>query len=259
MLLNADMTILCGTAASIAVVHTLLGPDHYLPFIAMSRAGQWRLRKTLFVTLACGVGHVLGSVAIGGVGIALGMSLFSVEALESFRGELAAWLLLAFGSAYFVWGVRRAIRNRPHTHWHAHANGTTHRHEHVHREGHVHVHQESSAPDAESGTNPMPADGRANSDTTASFTPWVLFLLFLFGPCETLIPILMYPAARGRMLDVVVVAAVFGLTTLASMVTVVGLAHVAAGRISLGRFERYAHAVSGFVVLLCGVAVKAGW
>ena len=43
----------------------------------------------------------------------LGISLLSVETFESFRGELAGWLLLTFGLVYFVWGVRRALRHRP--------------------------------------------------------------------------------------------------------------------------------------------------
>ena len=86
--MDIETTILCITAGSVALVHTLLGPDHYLPFIAMSRAGRWSLRRTLLVTLACGLGHVLSSVAVGAVGVTLGISLLSVETFESSRGKL---------------------------------------------------------------------------------------------------------------------------------------------------------------------------
>ena len=44
--MNQESTLLLWTAASIGFVHTLLGPDHYLPFVAMSRAGGWSARKT---------------------------------------------------------------------------------------------------------------------------------------------------------------------------------------------------------------------
>ena len=85
-------------AASIAFVHTLLGPDHYLPFVAMSRTGGWSLRKTILITLACGVGHVLSSVVLGFVGIAFGMAVLKLERFEQVRGDLAGWLLLAFAA-----------------------------------------------------------------------------------------------------------------------------------------------------------------
>ena len=65
-----SIIVLCGTAASIGFLHTLLGPDHYLPFVAMSRAGGWSLKKTTVVTVLCGMGHVLSSVVLGFIGIA---------------------------------------------------------------------------------------------------------------------------------------------------------------------------------------------
>jgi len=63
-----ESAVLMGAAFSIGLLHTLFGPDHYLPFIAMSRARRWNLRKTLIVTLLCGVGHVLSSVLLGFLG-----------------------------------------------------------------------------------------------------------------------------------------------------------------------------------------------
>lgn len=37
-----------------------------------------------------------------------------MEAIEAARGQWAAWILIALGFTYGVWGVHRAIRNRPH-------------------------------------------------------------------------------------------------------------------------------------------------
>ncbi len=78
------------TAAGLGVLHTVTGPDHYIPFIAMSRVGRWSVAKTLMVTLLCGVGHVAGSVLLGAIAIALGWTLGGMEALEASRGGLAA-------------------------------------------------------------------------------------------------------------------------------------------------------------------------
>ena len=45
-------------------------------------------------------------------------------------------------------------------------------------------------------------------------TPWVLFLIFVFGPCEPLIPLVMYPAAKNNFHGAVIVAILFSLTTI---------------------------------------------
>ena len=57
--MSTEINILIATAASIGFIHTLIGPDHYLPFIMMSKARGWSVAKTLWITLACGVGHLL--------------------------------------------------------------------------------------------------------------------------------------------------------------------------------------------------------
>ena len=81
---------LTATAATLGFFHSLLGPDHYLPFLAMSKAEGWSRAKTLAVTALCGLGHVFSSVLIGTIGIAFG-ALFRLEILESVRVELSAW------------------------------------------------------------------------------------------------------------------------------------------------------------------------
>ncbi|MCH7764784.1 MAG: hypothetical protein IIB95_13800 [Candidatus Marinimicrobia bacterium] len=52
-----ESNILLLTAASIGFVHTIIGPDHYLPFIMISRARSWSFQKTIFITLLCGMGR----------------------------------------------------------------------------------------------------------------------------------------------------------------------------------------------------------
>ena len=137
--MTSEIIVLSFSAAAIAFVHTILGPDHYLPFIAMAKARGWSKQKTLRVTLICGGGHLAGSVALGVLGIVLGIQLSALEWMESVRGNFAAWLLIGFGLAYTAWGLRQAYRNRPHTHWHSH-DGLTHTHVHSHHQDHVHVH-----------------------------------------------------------------------------------------------------------------------
>ena len=89
----ASLNILCLSALTIGVLHTAMGPDHYLPFVALSKARNWSVRKTVWITILCGLGHVFSSILIGFFGIGWGIALQSLEMAEALRGNLAAWLL----------------------------------------------------------------------------------------------------------------------------------------------------------------------
>jgi len=38
--MSNELLILTGTAASIGFLHTVFGPDHYVPFVVMARANR---------------------------------------------------------------------------------------------------------------------------------------------------------------------------------------------------------------------------
>jgi len=282
MISMTDSTsLLYSSALTLALVHTLLGPDHYLPFIAMSRAGKWSLAKTIFVTVICGIGHVLSSMVIGVIGIIFGLAVLQLESVESFRNELSGFLMIGFGLIYLVWGVRYVIRNKPHTHWHVHADGTIHNHNHTHTDEHLHVHSHDEI--RLSGNAIIENEGRILENRAATvrermvdsnhsfkhnkssvFTPWILFTIFLFGPCELLIPLLMYPAARSDIWLVIGVVLIFGITTVATMTFIVVAVHISIsqefvhrilGTNHFQKYGRFGHAVAGFVVLLCGTTM----
>ena len=203
--MESSILLLCGTAASIGFLHTALGPDHYIPFIAMGKARQWSKSRLALITVLCGLAHVLSSIVLGLFGIWAGSAIASLTNIESIRGELAAWALIAFGFLYFLWGLKN--------HHHEHKN-----------EGDV--------------------------------TPWILFIVFALGPCEPLIPVLMYPAATEGMWAAALVATVFCVVTLVTMTTIVMLVSSGFSLIPLKKFERYSHAIAGATICCSGLAVQ---
>lgn len=232
--MSTELGALAITAASIGFFHTLFGPDHYLPFIMISWARKWSGLKTALITLLCGLGHIISSIVLGFVGIFLGWAVKGLVNVESFRGNIAAWLLIAFGFVYMVWGLRQAIRNKPHEHSHTHVDKFVHKHMHSHQDGHVHIH-----------------DG----DNTVNVTPWILFIIFILGPCEPLIPILMYPAAEYSASALIFITAVFGIMTISTMLGMVMLARAGINLLPLKEAQRYSHLIAGTSILLCGLAI----
>ncbi len=234
--MNKSIMVLCMTAASIGFLHTVLGPDHYLPFIVMSKARNWSKLKTSIITILCGIGHVASSIVLGAIGIFLGIAVMRLEVFEAFRGNLAAWAFIGFGFMYFVWGIRNAIRNKPHVHLHAHENEEVHSHKHAHLGNHAHVHSQESE--------------------KKNITPWVLFTIFVLGPREPLIPILMYPASKSSFSGVLLVASVFGAVTVMTMLSVVMLSCYGLSFVRFSKLERYAHAIAGATICVSGLAIQ---
>ncbi len=232
--MTQEIEILLITAASIAFFHTIFGPDHYLPFVIMARTGKLSKIKTFWVTVFCGIGHVGGSIILGLIGIGTGIALSRINFIESWRGDVAAWLLVAYGFIYFIWGLKKAYKNKPHKHIHVHDNGTIHEHDHTHKEDHSHVHID---------------------EKKTSLTPWVLFLIFGLGPCEPLIPLLMYPAARNSPHGLILVTVIFSLITISTMVSTVFLTLWGINFLPLQKMEKYNHAIGGAAICLTGLFI----
>lgn len=237
-------TVLLGSAASIGFVHTLLGVDHSLPFVALGRAQGWSLRRTLAVTFGCGVAHVLSSVLLGVIGIGLGFAIEDLVGIESARGDLVAYALIAFGLTYATWATVKALRGQSHTHAHVHADGSVHDHQHDHEREHLHAHEA-----------PKP-DGSGARQATF----WTLFLIFAFGPCEALIPVLMAPAWTHNAAFVAAVVGLFGAVTLATMMGTVAAVWRGLDLAKLRRLgiERWANPVAGAVVASSGGLILLG-
>ncbi len=230
--MSNELWVLGGVTSSVALVHTLSGPDHYLPFVAMSRAGSWTRRRTLWITAVCGLGHVASSILLALLGLVAFRGADRLLDFEGFRGDLAAWGLILFGLFYAAWGLRQARRGKSHEHRHAHADGTVHEHHHDHAGAHLHAHGQRR------------------------LTPWVLFTIFFLGPCEPLIPLLIYSSSEAGRGVAVWVAGIFTLVTVATMLGVVMLALVGLRRLRLPKLERYAHVIAGTVVMACGLAIQ---
>jgi nickel/cobalt exporter len=230
--METSVYLLLLTAASLGIVHTAFGPDHYVPFIALSRTRNWSFKKTALITILCGIFHVLSSIVIGLIGFAFGIALEHLETVESTRGEIATWLLIGFGLFYFIWGVKTSL-----SHNHSHFNLLSDNHSHIHNQSFF--------------------------DKVLHFlkikdqsTVWVLFIIFIFGPCEVLIPLFMYSASQHNFTIATLVAIVFGIFTISTMLVIVLLSIKGLSLIKIKSIEKYSHAIAGFTIFICGISIK---
>ena len=159
-----------------------------------------------------------------------------LEWIEGFRGEFAAYLIIGFGLAYGSWALVRRSRSHSHSHVHTHEDGVTHDHPHDHHGAHVHPHNEKVK--------------------AGLVTSWSLFIIFVFGPCEALIPMLMAPAAEHNWLWVGLVTAAFGLTTILTMMGVVAVGYFGLKFGRLRALESWADVAAGFAIAGSGAAIK---
>jgi len=215
---ESSILILLGSALSIGFIHTIIGPDHYIPFIAISRARNWSITRTIVVTIMCGVGHVLSSILIGTVGIAAGSALAKLVAIESIRGDIASYSLIAFGIIYGLWGIWRG------------------------RKGHGHIH--------------LRGGKHLDASNARSVTFWTIFIIFVLGPCEPLIPLLMFPAVSHSWYVLILVASVFGITTILTMCAMVFAGVKGVTAIKTEFIEKYVHAIAGGIIAFSGMAIK---
>ena len=228
------MTALILSAITISFLHTISGPDHYLPFIVLSRSRKWSMYKTMGLTVVCGLGHILSSVVIGLIGVALGWQLAKLTWFQDIRGDISSWALLLFGLIYLVWGLWNAYTDRPHKHFDVYDDSV-----------YVYEHRHGS---------PVYPQQRVK------VTPLVLLAIFVMGPSEPLVPLLFYSGTSKSTLEIGIVIAVFALATVLTMLAMVLLGLYGFSFFRTYKLERYIHAISGAVVTICGVGmIFFGW
>jgi vacuolar-type H+-ATPase subunit I/STV1 len=209
---------LAATAATVGALHSI-APDHWVPFTALARARGWSPSRTLQVTLLCGFGHVTVSVVLGVLALFLGREM--LEAFGTRLESVAGILLIGFGLAYGLWGLRHSVADRLHGHSHAHFD---------------HVHDPSKA------------------------SVLGLFLLFSADPCVRLIPIMIAAAPLGWP-SVVSLIVIYEAATLGAMAAIVLGARAGAFRsLQAPWLDRYGDALAGGLIVATGVAVAVlGW
>ena len=86
-----------------------------------------------------------------------------------------------------------------------------------------------------------------------------MFAIFLLGPCEILIPLVIYPASNSDWAGVIWVALTFSLASVATMAIAVAALFTGINRIKNipSSITRWGHALTGATIMLCAASMFA--
>jgi ABC-type nickel/cobalt efflux system permease component RcnA len=208
-------------------------PDHWAPIALVARQQGWTREKTAGTALKAGTGHVLSTLLIAAVvwiaGVAFAqrfghyVDTASSIALIGFGGWIAISSLIEMRSA----GAHTLSHSHSHTHGHDD-------HDHHHHETHLHA-------------DLMPQPKPKISSGTA------LLLILGSSPMVEGIPAFFAAAKYGVGL-ILIMSAVFAITTIATYVVLCVYSTAGLQRVTLGPLEKYGEVLSGAFIALVGIA-----
>lgn len=90
---------LLGAAAGVGFGHAIL-PDHWMPLAVLGRTRRYPVARLMRLSGLAGVAHVLVSIILGAILIAIGLQFRS--AIQSAENTIIGWILITTGVGFVV-------------------------------------------------------------------------------------------------------------------------------------------------------------
>jgi nickel/cobalt exporter len=249
--MSANGPALIAAAAGVGFGHAVL-PDHWVPLAVLGRTRRYPPGRIARLSGLAGVAHVLVSIVLGGVVIAIGLQFRS--AIQSAQDAIVGSLLIATGAGFALLELLGA------GHGHTHADGHTHAQVHTHPPDHTHPH-EHPPPSESYGPSTVHPRGQPEAAPARTRIRSLAAVMVPFGatasPDLTILPVFLASATVGAATALASLA-IFALVTIG---TIVGLTLVAArgGYELRGQWvERWGNVLTALVLVLIGGLVITG-
>jgi hypothetical protein len=214
---------LIAAAAGVGFGHAIL-PDHWVPLAVVGRTQRYPLSRVARLSGLAGIAHVLVSLVLGGIIIAVGLQLRS--SIESAQNTIVGSVLLATGVGFILFELTG--------HGHSHAD-----HHHDHARGHSHHHDHAPQGRVRGLASIMVPFGAAAS------------------PDLTILPVFLAATAAGTGTAIGSLVA-FAVVTIATIVGLTLLATVGGYQIRGNWLDRWGNAITAAVLLVIGTLVLTG-
>jgi hypothetical protein len=209
-------------AVGVGFGHAVL-PDHWVPLAVLARTQRYSLRRTLRLSTAAAITHVIVSLALGAILIMIGLQF---RATVQHHQDIAVGGLLALTGVVFVvmeLAGRRGGHGQGHGHGHSHGHG--------------------------------------HGSTTSSRTRHLAAVMIPFGaaasPDLTILPVFLAASAIGTAAAVGSVIA-FAIVTAATIVGLTVTATIAGYQVRGGWVDKYANVITALALLVIGILILAG-
>jgi len=231
---GGETPALLAAAAGVGFGHAIL-PDHWVPLAVLGRTNNYPVRRVARLSGLAGVAHVLVSLVLGGVIIAVGLQLRGT--VESAQSTIVGTVLILTGAGFAAVELARAR--------HRHGAEDDHAHGHAHHD-HGHLRRAGAA-------DPLAGDGRGARRLGAIMVPFGAAA----SPDLTILPVFLAASAAGT-LAAVGALVVFSAVTIGTIVGLTVSASLGGARIRARWLDRWGNAFSAAVLVAIGVFVLAG-
>ena len=222
---------LLAAAAGVGFGHAIL-PDHWVPLAVLGRTRRYPLSRIARLSGLAGVAHVLVSIVLGVVIIAIGLQFRS--AIQHAQDTVIGAILIATGIGFLLLELR----------------GRGHHHSHDHHSDHGDHHHHHSEPDPRDGGEPTP---RRLKGLAAVMVPFGAAA----SPDLTILPVFLAATTAGTAIAIGSLV-IFAAVTIATIVALTLAAARGGYQIHGEWLERWGNAFTAAVLTIIGVLVLVG-
>jgi nickel/cobalt transporter (NicO) family protein len=139
--MSATGPALLAAAAGVGFGHAIL-PDHWVPLAVLGRTRRYPLSRIARLSGLAGVAHVLVSIVLGAVIIAIGLQFRST--IQHAQDTIIGCILIATGVGFAILELTGHGHHHDHDHGHDHTHDHDHDHDHDEDHGHDDQHEDSA-------------------------------------------------------------------------------------------------------------------
>jgi nickel/cobalt exporter len=231
---------LLAAAAGVGLGHAIL-PDHWVPLALLGRARRYPLARVARLSGWAGLAHVLVSIVLGGVVIAVGLQFRS--SVQAAQDAIVGGVLIATGVGFVV----LELTGRGHGHHHPHHHHHHHHHDH---------HALAAEPPRHSSSAPPSAAPRPRGRLSGLAAVMVPFGAAA-SPDLTILPVFL-AAATVDVATAVVSVVIFAAVTIGTIVGLTLLATRGGYQIRAAWLDRWGNALTALVLVVIGCLVLGG-
>jgi nickel/cobalt exporter len=221
--MSATTPALLAAAAGVGFGHAIL-PDHWVPLAVVGRTRRYPLGRVARLSTLAGIAHVLVSMVLGGVIIAVGLQFRSE--VQSAQNKIIGGLLIATGVGFAIF----ELISRTHHH----------RHEHAHD-------QQAADTDADASAGPAESRMRGLAGVMVPFGAAA-------SPDLTILPVFLAATTVGATTAIVSVV-IFAAVTIATIVGLTLAACFGGYQIRGQWLERWGNVCTALVLIAIGALV----